>query len=129
MRRIFTILAAVMLAGTFAAAQTAPQTEKAAKAQTEKSAKAATPKAMTAHGSIVKADASSVTIKTSKGEETFAIGADTKITAAGKAATATELTAGETASVSYTKSGETMTATKIAVTPKKAAKAPKTEKK
>lgn len=128
MRRIFTILAAIVMAGTFAAAQTAPQTtEKAPKAKSTTSA----PKATTAHGSIVKADASSVTIKTSKGEESFSLGPDTKITAAGKAITAADLTAGETASVSYTKSGDQMTATKITVTPKKASKsaAPKAEKK
>ena len=130
MRRIFTILAAIVMAGTFAAAQTAPQTEtkapKAKSSQTETKA----PKATTAHGSIVKADASSVTIKTSKGEESFAINPETKITSAGKAITASDLTAGETASVSYTKSGDQMTATKITVTPKKASKsAPKTEKK
>ncbi len=127
MRRIFTILAAIVMVGTFAAAQTT--TEKKAPKEKSQTSETKAPKAMTAHGSIVKADASSVTIKTTKGEETFGIGADTKITAAGKSATATDLMAGETAAVTYTKSGDTMNATKIAVTPKKAAKAPKTEKK
>jgi hypothetical protein len=127
MTRIFTILAAIVMAGTFAAAQTQTgSTAPKAKAQTEKAAKA--PRAMTAHGSIVKSDASSLTIKTAKGEESFAIDANTKITQAGKTVTASELTSGENASVSYTKAGETMTATKIAVTPKKAVKA-KAEKK
>ncbi len=128
MRRIFTILAAIVMAGTFAAAQTAPQTEtKAPKDKSQTEAKA--PKATTARGEIVKADASSVTLKTTKGEESFAINNDTKITSAGKTITSSDLTAGERASISYTKSGDQMTATKITVTPKKAAKAPKTEKK
>jgi hypothetical protein len=72
-----------------------------------------------------------VTIKTAKGEESFAINGDTKLTSAGKTITATDLQAGENASVSYTKAGDQMTATKITVTPKKApkAKAPKSEKK
>jgi hypothetical protein len=128
MTRIFTILAAIVMAGTFAAAQTAPKatTTQKAKAQTEKPAKAAKP--MSAHGSIVKSDASSVTIKTAKGEESFAIDANTKITQAGKTITASDLTSGENASVSYTKTGDQMTATKIAVTPKKPA-AKKAEKK
>jgi hypothetical protein len=121
MRRIFTILAAVLMVGTFAYAQTAPagQTEK------PKAAKSATTKAPTAHGAIVKADATTVTLKTKAGEENFAINADTKITQSGKAITAADLKAGETATVSYTKAGEQMTATKIAVA---AAKATKTEK-
>lgn len=131
MTRIFTILAAILMAGTFAAAQTAPQAGQTpkAKAQMEKSAKPAS-RAMSARGSIVKSDASSVTIKTAKGEESFAITTNTKITQAGKSITASDLTAGESASVSYTKTGDQMTATKIAVTPKRpAGKTPKSEKK
>ena len=122
MTRLFTILAAIVMAGTFAAAQTAPQTETGskAKAQTEKGMRANRP--MSARGSIVKSDASSVTIKTAKGEESFAINAETKITQAGKSITASDLASGETASVSYTKAGDQMTAAKIAVTPKKASK-------
>lgn len=127
MRRILTIAAAVLMAGTFAFAQQAPQTEtKAPKAKSEKAMKA--PKAQTAHGSIVKADASSVTIKTAKGEESFSINADTKITQGKNTLTSSDLTAGETATVSYAKAGDQMTATKIAVAAKKAPKAAKTPK-
>lgn len=121
MRRIFTILAVLLMAGTFAAAQTAPagQTEQ----PKAKSAKAA--KATVARGEIVKADATSVTLKTKAGEESFAINTDTKITQSGKAMTSADLAAGETATVSYTKAGDQMTATKIVLAAKKAAKAPK----
>ncbi len=122
MRRIFTILAAVLMVGTFAFAQTGTQTETTKpKAKSEKPAK--TP---TAHGAIVSSDASSVTLKTKAGEEKFAINADTKITQSGKAITAADLKAGETATVSYTKAADQMTATKIVVA---APKAPKAEKK
>ena len=120
MRRIFPVLAAVVMAGTFAFAQAAPQTEtKAPKAKAEKSAT----KAPTARGEIVKADATSVTIKTSKGEESFAVNADTKITQGSKTLTTADLAAGENATVSYTKAGDQMTATKIAVRAKAPAKA------
>jgi hypothetical protein len=126
MRRIFTILAVVLMVGTFAYAQTAPagQTEKPK--ATKSMSKA--PKPMTVRGSIVKSDATSVTIKTAKAEDTFAIGPDTKITKAGKAITPSDLAAGENATVLYTKTGDQMTATKIAVTAKAAPKAPKTPK-
>lgn len=124
MNRFFNTLATaagvVLLTGTFAAAQTAPaQTEKAPKAEKSQTAKA--PKAPTASGAIVKSDATSVTIKTAKGEESFAINSDTKITQGQKALTAADLAAGEHATVSYTKAGDQMTATKISVSAKKAA--------
>lgn len=122
MRRIFTILAVVLMVGTFAYAQTAPagQTEK------PKATKSATKAAPSAKGAIVKSDATMVTLKTKAGEENFAINADTKITQSGKAITAADLKAGETATVSYTKAGDAMTATKIVVA---AAPKPKAEKK
>ncbi len=127
MRRIFTILAAFLMVGTFAFAQAAPQTETKPKA--EKTAKA--PKATVARGEIVKSDATSVTIKTAKGEESFAVNTDTKITQGTKTLTTADLAAGERATVSYTKSGDQMTATKIAVAKKAPAKAkePKKEEK
>ena len=127
MRRIFTILAVILMVGTFAYAQTAPAGQTAKPKATKSATKA--PKTMTARGSIVKSDAASVTIKTAKAEDTFAINADTKITKAGKAITAADLAAGENAAVSYTKTGDQMTATKIAVTAAKVAKTPKTPKK
>ena len=66
-------------------------------------------------GSIVKADATSLTLKVKTKEEAFVINADTKITQGTKAITAADLKAGENATVTYTKAGETMTATKIVV--------------
>ncbi len=123
MRRILTVLAIVLMAGSFAAAQT--QTGQTEKPKATKTAKA---KATTARGEIVKSDATSVTVKTKAGEENFSINNDTKITQSGKAITAADLAAGETATVSYTKAGDTMTATKIVVAPKKAPKAAKTPK-
>ncbi len=124
MRRILTILAVVLMVGSFAAAQTQTgQTTEKAKAT--KSVKAKTP---TAHGEIVKSDTTSITVKTKTGEESFTINNDTKITQSGKAITTADLAAGETATVSYTKSGEQMTATKIVVAPKKAPKATKEPK-
>ncbi len=130
MNRLFNTLATaagvVLLTGTFAAAQTAPaQTEKAPKAKSTSSQTAKAPKATTASGAIVKSDATSVTIKTSKGEESFAINNDTKITQGQKTLTTADLAAGEHATVSYTKSGDQMTATKISVAAKKATKGEK----
>ena len=129
MRRIFTILAAFLMVGTFAFAQAAPQTETKPKA--EKAEKAKPAKTPTARGEIVKSDATSVTIKTAKGEESFAINNDTKITQGTKTLTTADLAAGERATVSYTKAGDQMTATKIAVAKKAPAKAkePKKEEK
>ena len=72
--------------------------------------------ATVASGAIEKSDASSLTLKTKAGkEEAFVINADTKIMQGTKAITAADLKAGENARVTYTKSGETMTATKIVV--------------
>jgi len=124
MRRILTILAAVLMVGTFAFAQTAP----AAK-QAEPKAKAAkkAPAPMKATGAIVSADASMLTIKAKAGEEKFALTADTKVKLDAKDATAADLKAGQTATVTYTKAGDTMTATQV-VAKTKAAPKPKTEK-
>lgn len=124
MRRIFTLLAVILMAGTFAAAQTA-KTEKATK-------KAPAAKTMKLIGSIVSADATTLTLKGAKGEEKFALTADTKIKQGAKTLTATDLTAGEKATVTYTKAGDAMTATQVVVSaPKPApkAKAGKVEKK
>ena len=102
MRRIFTLLAVMVMAGTFAAAQTAP-------------AKQATAKATKVSGTIVSADATTLTLKALKGEEKFALTADTKIKQGTKTLTATDLTAGEKATVTYTKAGDQMTATQVVV--------------
>jgi hypothetical protein len=136
MNRFFSTLATaagvILLTGTFAAAQTATaqSTEKASK--TEKSQTAKSAKTPTASGAIVKSDATSVTIKTAKGEESFALSTDTKITQGQKTLKTADLAAGEKATISYTKAGEQMTATKIKVAAKaapKSEKAPKTEPK
>ncbi len=129
MRRIFTMLAVILMAGTFAFAQTAPaakQMEPKAKA----AKKAPAPKAMKAQGSVVSADAATLTLKAKAGEEKFALTSDTKIKVDGKDATAADLKAGQGATVTYTKAGEAMTATMVVAKEKAApkAKAPKTPK-
>ncbi len=124
MRRIFTALAIVLMAGI--ALPAVAQETKAPKAKAEK--KAPAPKAMKATGSVVSADASTLTLKTKAGEEKFALGADTKIKLDTKDATAAELAAGQTATVTYTKSGETMNATAVVAKTKAAPKAKATKK-
>ncbi len=125
MRRIFTLLAVILMAGTFALPAMAQET-KAPKAKAEKKAPAA--KTMRAIGSIVSADASTVTVKTKAGEEKFALTSDTKIKLDGKDATAAELAAGQSATVSFTKAGETMNATQVVAKTKAAPKAKATKK-
>jgi hypothetical protein len=127
MRRIFTILAVILMAGTFAFAQTAP----AAKQEPKAKAKSSKPAPAKATGSIVSADATTLTIKAKAGEEKFALTADTKIKLDTKDATAADLKEGQTASVTYTKAGDTMTATQVVAKSKAApkAKAPKAPKK
>ena len=129
MRRIFTLLAVVLMAGTLAYAQETKQepTKKAPKTA------AKTVKATKAMGSIVTADATTLTLKAKAGEEKFAITADTKIKVNGKDATASDLKSGDRATVTYTKAGDQMTATQVVANEKAAPKAktktPKTEKK
>ncbi len=121
MRRIFTMLAVILVAGTFAFAQ-----EAATKQETKKAPKAAaakTAKASRSMGSIVSADASSLTLKAKAGEEKFVINADTKIKVDGKDATASDLKEGQNATVTYTKAGDQMTATQVVAKEKAAPKA------
>jgi hypothetical protein len=131
MRRIFTILAVFLMVGTFAAAQTKPAAQ-AEKPKATKAAKApAAPKAQKVVGAtVVSADASNLTIKAAKGEMKFALTADTKIKLDGKDAKAADLAAGQSATVTYTKSADQMTATQIVarVKPAPKAKAPTTPK-
>jgi lipopolysaccharide export system protein LptA len=94
-----------------------------AQAPVEKPAKPSTkaPVATKFAGSIVKADATTLTLKVKTKEEAFMLTADTKITQGTKTLTAADLKAGENATVTYTKAGDMMTATKIVVaTPKPA---------
>jgi hypothetical protein len=116
------------LAGTLFAAQTGT----AAQAEKPKATKAAkAPKAMTAMGAIKEAAADKLTITTKAGDETFAVGADTKIHEGAKAMTAADLSGltGQNAKVTYTETGGTKTATAIVITKAKAPKAPKEPKK
>ena len=132
MKRFFTTVATVAgvlaLAGTLFAAQTgtAAQTEKP---KATKAAKA--PKGMTAIGKITSFENNTLTITTKKGPEKFAVGADTKIMEGAKTLTAADLgtLAGDSAKVTYTEAGGTMTATAVHVTKAKAPKAPKEPKK
>lgn len=76
---------------------------------------AKTPAATRMSGAIVKADATSLTLKVKGKDESFAITADTKVKQGTKDITAADLKAGENATVTYTKAGEAMTATAITV--------------
>jgi hypothetical protein len=109
------VVGALFLAGSIYAQ--APATAHTTKPVKQTATKVATraPRAMTARGEIVSADSNSVTVKTSKGNETFAIGPETKIMQGAKAVTPSDLANGERATIQYTKSGEQMTATHIAV--------------
>ena len=134
MRRIFTMLAVILMAGTFAFAQEAATKQEGTKKAPKTSTKSTAPKAMKSSGSIVSADASSLTLKAKAGEEKFTLGPDTKIKVDAKDATAADLKAGQTATVTYTKAGETMTATQVvakekAATTKKSGKTTKEPKK
>ncbi len=127
MRRFVLAAVAVLAMSGFAFAQaTTPQTTE--KQTAPKAAKA--PKARTAMGKISKADATSVTITTKKGEETFQLGTDATVTEGATKLTAADLSSkvGDNAKVTYSESGGTMTATHVAVSKAKAPKAAKEPK-
>ncbi|HEY3382920.1 MAG TPA: hypothetical protein VGK32_14185 [Vicinamibacterales bacterium] len=153
MRRIFTVLTAAFAVVAFSSlvlAQTTPQTEKPkaaaektvkaekaavakteqAAAKTEKVEKAVAKKApLSASGKVAKYDdaTKTVTVTTKKGDENFAVTADTKIMAGTKVVAAADIT-GKTVKVAFTEADGKMTATKITIAAEKAAPA-KTEKK
>ena len=148
MRRMFTAFAAAFAVVAFssmtfaqAPAQTAekvvkPAVEKTTQAatQTEKTEKkaAATAKkaaAPVATGKVAKFDAATktLTVTTKKGDENFALTADTKIMAGSKAGKEDELVAGKNVKVYYTEANGQMTATKVTIAAEKAAAAPKKE--
>ncbi len=130
MRRfVLAVVAVLALSGMAFAQATTPQTTE--KQTAPKAAKAPKAKTMTATGKIEKADATSVTITTKKGAETFQLGTETTVTEGATKLTAADLSSkvGDNAKVSYTESGGTMTATHVAVSKAKAAKAPKEPKK
>ncbi len=129
MRRFVLAAVAVLAMSGMAFAQaTAPQTTE--KQTAPKAAKAPKAKALTAMGKISKADATSITITTKKGEETFQLGTDAAVTEGATKLTAADLSSkvGDNAKVTYTESGGTMTATKVVVSKAKAPKAAKEPK-
>jgi hypothetical protein len=131
MRRIFSILVGILFVASFAAAQTAPATGQTSTQPKAKSSTSTKPASHQLTGEVVKADASSITVKPSKGaEESFVLGTDTKIMQGTKTMMASDLKAGERVTVHYTKTGNEMTATHIAVAkPKPASSETKKEPK
>lgn len=138
MRRMFTVLTAAFALVAFtslASAHTPSQAGTAAKAakpaaekvvkpaaakpvQAEKSTKKEMKKsAATARGEVEKYDsaARTLTVKTKKGPETFAVTGDTKITAGAKAGNESELVAGKNVIVHYTEANGQMTATQVSI--------------
>lgn len=100
----------------------------AAKATKEEKPKAtAAAKSMSATGKISKYDESSktVTLTTSKGDESFVLGDSAKVMHSGKAVTDVNSLVGHNAKVHYTEANGTKTATSVVVSGMAAAKAPK----
>jgi hypothetical protein len=83
-------------------------------------------KAKSASGTVKSASADSLVLTAKdKKDWTFALDKDTKITKAGKAATAADLAAEDTAMVTYTEADGKMHAKSVAAKPKMAAAKPK----
>src|SRR5436305_2368536 len=128
----FALVSCLSLSATALVAQTTPETSMDKPATTTTAAKAtttakttkttttkkATTHAMSAKGAVTAMDATAKTITV--GDKTFATTDTTKYMAHGKKATMSDVKVGDTVSVTYTKDGDTMTATKVTVT--KAAK-------
>jgi hypothetical protein len=97
MRRICTILAVVLFAGTLALGQQA--------------------KPLTAHGPIVYLDAHHVSINAVERHMTlpFSVRKDTQITKAGKAITIADLKKGDNVTITYTEQGDPLPANTIVV--------------
>jgi hypothetical protein len=117
-------LAAPVLAQQAApAAPAAPATPAPAKTEPAKAAA----KAKSATGTVKTATADNLVLVAGKDkkEMSFAVDKDTKITKAGKAATAADLAANDTATVSYTEADGKMTAKAVTVKGKIAAAKPK----
>jgi hypothetical protein len=112
----------VGLAAPVLAQQAAPSAPAPAKTEPAKTAV----KAKSATGTVKTATADSlVLVGKDKKEMAFAVDKDTKITKAGKAATAADLAANDSATVSYTEADGKMTAKSVTVKGKIAAAAPK----
>jgi hypothetical protein len=123
----FALVSCLSLSATALVAQTTPSTsmDKPAtttgtmtKTTTAKKTTKTTVHAMSAKGAITAMDATAKTITV--GDKTFATTDTTKYMAHGKKSMMSDLKVGDMVSVSYTKDGDTMTATKVTVT--KAAK-------
>jgi len=93
-------------------------------AKTDAAKTAATVKPKSATGTVKSAtSASLVLVGKDKKEMTFALDKDTKVTKGGKAATATDLTADDSVTVSYVEQSGKMTAKSVSAKPKVAAAA------
>jgi opacity protein-like surface antigen len=126
MRRILSTAVAALAVVALSGSAYAAQATKEAKQE----AKHATAKSMAATGKIAKYDESSktVTLTTSKGDESFVLGDNAKVTHSGKAVTDLSTLVGHSAKVHYTEAGGTKTATSIAVAGMSAEKGAKKEK-
>jgi hypothetical protein len=124
MRRILSTavaaLAVVALSGSAYAAQATKEAKPHATAA----------KSMAATGKIAKYDQSSktVTLTTSKGDESFVLGDNAKVTHSGKAVSDLSTLVGHSAKVHYTEAAGTKTATSISVAGMSAEKSSKKEK-
>jgi hypothetical protein len=123
MRRILSTAAAALAVVALSGSAYAAQATKEAKPH-------ATAKSMAATGKIAKYDAASktVTLTTSKGDESFVLGDMAKVTHSGKAVSDLSELVGHSAKVHYTEAGGTKTATSISVAGMSAEKSSKKEK-
>jgi len=118
----FALVSCLSLSATALIAQTTPSTSMDKPATTtgtmtkttSTTAKKTTTHAMSAKGAVTAMDATAKTITV--GDKTFATTDTTKYMAHGKKAMMSDVKVGDMVSVSYTKDGDTMTATKVTVT-------------
>jgi hypothetical protein len=123
---VFALASLMTLGATAVMAQATPSTSMDKPATTSGSmskktattTKKTTTHAMSAKGAVTAMDATAKTITV--GSNTYTTSDATKYMAHGKKAMMTDVKVGDTVSVSYTKDGDTMTATRVTVT--KAAK-------
>ena len=116
----FALVSCLSLGATALVAQTTPSTSTdkpaatTATKTTSTTTKKTTTHAMSAKGAVTAMDATAKTITV--GDKTFATTDTTKYMAHGKKAMMSDVKVGDTVSVSYTKDGDTMTATRVTVT-------------
>ncbi len=104
-------------------AQQTPATSAPAKPAEPAKPAAAKPKSATGTVKTASSDSLVVLVGKDKKEMTFALDKDTKVTKGGKAATAADIAANDSATVGYTEKDGKMTAKTVAVKPKTAAAA------